>query len=307
MADQVIVREVGLRDGLQLVRNFVETDIKSQWISEQAKCGFSHIEVTSFVPPKLLPQFADAEDIVTHANTISGLSASALVLNVKGAQRALDAGARTICFVLSASEMHNQSNVRCSADESMAMFAEIAQLARDQYPTAKVAVAIATSFGCSLQGHVSRQRVQEMASELAMLGAKEITLADTVGYANPQQVEELFALVSEKIGNVPLAAHFHDTRGMGLANVTAALKSGVRIFDASLGGLGGCPFAPGATGNISTEDTVYMLESMGYATGISMDRLLELRAKLEDWLPGEALQGSVAKAGPAKTFAKDQA
>ena len=303
----VIVREVGPRDGLQLVKNFVPTQIKKEWISRQATLGFCNIEVTSFVPPKLLPQFGDAGEITAYANTIEDLTASALVLNVKGAQLAMEAGANKICFVLSASETHNQSNVRCSTDQSLEMFKEINSWLHEHHPEVFLAAALATTFGCSLQGDVSESRVCELALQLAESGAREIVLADTVGYANPRQVQNIFKMAREEIADVPLAAHFHDTRGMGLANVVAALEAEVRVFDTALGGLGGCPFAPGATGNIATEDTVHLLEAMGMSTGIDLDGLLELREKLGCWLPEEELHGKMAKAKPAINFKRNNA
>ena len=307
MTYDVVVREVGPRDGLQLVKQVVPTEIKAEWISQQASLGFSNIEVTSFVPPKLLPQFGDAAEVVRRANSTSDIAASALVLNMKGAQLAMEAGARNICFVLSASEMHNQSNVRCSTDQSVEMFHKIKAWQGEHYPETFVAAAIATSFGCSLQGDVSQYRVTELAALLAELGAREIVLADTVGYGNPRQVYNVFKDIGREITNVPLAAHFHDTRGMGLANVAAALEADIRIFDAALGGLGGCPFAPGATGNIATEDTVYMLEAMGMYTHIDVNGLLELRKNLELWLPEETLHGTLANAKPAINFIRNSA
>ena len=254
------------------------------------------------MPPKLLPQFADAAEVIAHANTVYGLNASALVLNVKGAQRAIEAGAKKITFVLSASEAHNQSNVRCSTDASLDMFTDIIEWQRLHAPGVAVTVAIATSFGCSIQGNVLERRVVEIAARLADGGAGEINLADTVGYANPRQVKRLFNAVRQETASLPMAAHFHDTRGMGLANVAAALEADVRIFDSALGGLGGCPFAPGASGNIATEDTAYMLEQMGLNTNVDFFSLLELLKSLATWLPNETLQGKLGKAGPAISF-----
>ncbi len=302
MAERVVVREVGPRDGLQLVTDFLPTQTKREWVLRQAGTGFAEIEVTSFVPPKLLPQFADAAEVVEAANAVDGLTASALALNLKGATRAMDAGARVVNFVLSASEAHNHANVRCSTDASLETFSEIVSWQRQNTPQARITAAIATSFGCSLQGEVPETRVREIAVRLAEAGTTEITLADTVGYANPHQVGRLFAQVSGDVGAVPLAAHFHDTRGMGLANVAAALDPGVRKFDAALAGLGGCPFAPGATGNIATEDTVYMLEAMGLGTGIDFEALLDVRRQIAEWLPNEALHGHLGAAGVARTF-----
>ncbi|XAT60652.1 hydroxymethylglutaryl-CoA lyase [Rhodobacteraceae bacterium Araon29] len=305
MRECVVVREVGLRDGLQLVDYFVSTSKKKEWIFRQASLGFSDIEVTSFVPQKLLPQFADAAEIVEYANSIDCLTASALALNVKGAQRAMEAGARKICFVLSASEMHNQSNARCSTNQSIERLSEIHVWQQERHPETSVVAAIATSFGCSLQGNVPEKRVVEIAALLAEKGAREIVLADTVGYGNPKQVRSMFEKVRQEISDVPLAAHFHDTRAMGLANVTAALEADVRTFDAALGGLGGCPFAPGATGNIATEDTVYMLESMGLSTNVDVDGLIKLRKDFAYWLPKENLHGRLSRAKPAINFSYD--
>ncbi len=304
MTDHVSVREVGLRDGLQLVSTILPTKTKLEWCQEQAAAGFREIEVTSFVPPSILPQFSDAAEVLSGALAIDGLLASTLVPNLKGAVRAMDAGARKITFVLSASEAHNQSNVRRSTDESLAMFREVMEerASRNLVDEIQIAGVIAKSFGCSLQGSVSESRVCEIANLMAGYGADEINVADTVGYANPVQVERLLQKVDSVTGAVPIAAHFHDTRGMGLANVAAGVRVGVRRFDASLGGLGGCPFAPGATGNIATEDCVYLLESIGLSTGIDMQALLEVREKLNNWLTDERLEGRLSKVGVAKTF-----
>lgn len=304
MTTTVIIREVGLRDGLQLVRAVVPTKIKLQWCQQQAAAGFREIEVTSFVPPTLLPQFADAATVLSGALTIEGLDASVLVPNVKGADRAIAAGAGAINFVLSASESHNQANVRCSTETSLAMFREILQQRKTQ-SSPRIAGIISTSFGCSIEGDICERRVTTIAEAMAAAGADEISLADTVGYANPRQVSRLFRDVAAAIGAIPLAAHFHDTRGMGLANAVAAYDVGVRRFDAALGGLGGCPYAPGASGNIATEDCVYLFESIGANTVIDLQALLALRANLDRWLPGERLYGTLLRAGIAKTFAPE--
>lgn len=303
MSVPVTVREVGPRDGLQLVSRPMQTATKLDWITRQAETGFAEIEVTSFVPPKLLPQFADAAEVTTGANALPNLTASALALNLQGGIRALQAGAKVVNFVLSASEAHNQSNVRCDTEASIRAFRGLLDWQWQNAPQTRVTAAIATSFGCSLQGDVAEAQVCAIAAELAEAKAAEITLADTVGYANPVQVKRLFQAVAAEVGDVPLAAHFHDTRGMGLANVLAALDCGITKFDAALAGLGGCPFAPGASGNIATEDTVYMLEAMGLRTGVDLDALLRLREALTGWLPDEPLQGRLGKAGIARTFA----
>ena len=304
MADTAIIREVGLRDGLQLVKDMLPTETKLEWCRLQAAAGFSEIEVTSFVPPSVIPQFADAAEVLAGAKTIPGLRASVLVPNLKGGTRAFDQGAEKITFVLSASEEHNLSNVRKSTDASLAEFRELVaeRQARGLAGNVELSCAIATAFGCSIQGEVPELRVFEIAAQLAEAGADEINVADTVGYANPHQVRTIFSVLTSYTGEVPIAAHFHDTRAMGLANVVAAAEAGIRRFDASLGGLGGCPFAPGATGNIATEDCVYLLESIGLGTGIDISALLEVRAKLDEWLPTERVEGRLMKAKPAKTY-----
>lgn len=302
VSDIVEIREVGLRDGLQLIKTQLTTQQKLQWVKKQVKAGFTEIEVTSFVPPKLLPQFSDANEMVISSNKIQNLKATALVLNLKGANRAIAAGTEKITFVISASEEHNQSNVRCSIAESLSMFKEVIKLCNISGRKIEVAGAIATSFGCSMQGSVAEIQVLRLASNMAEGGAYEINLADTVGYANPNQVKSLFSKLSNTIGTIPMAAHFHDTRAMGLANVVSAAEAGVRKFDATLAGLGGCPFAPGASGNIATEDCVYLLENMGFNTGINIQELILLRNHLSSILPNETLEGKLSVALPAINF-----
>ena len=302
MSTAVTVREVGPRDGLQLVSDFLPTKTKLEWITKQAETGFSEIEVTSFVPPKLMPQFADAESVISVTNNLPNVTASALALNFKGVIRAIEAGAKVVNFVLSASEEHSQSNAKTSTEQAINVFKSAQEWQQKNAPNAIISVAIATSFGCSLQGNVPEYQVAKIASQLVEFGAAEITLADTVGYANPLQVKRIFKAVAAEVGNIPLTAHFHDTRGLGLANVVAALDAGVRKFDAALAGLGGCPFAPGASGNIATEDTVYMLETLGLRTGINLEKLMKLRENFALWLPNEQLQGRLGNAGVARTF-----
>lgn len=304
MADCVTVREVGLRDGLQMVRQQVSTDTKLAWCKLQHDAGFKEIEVTSFVPPKIIPQFSDATAVLDGAQKIEGLIASVLVPNFKGAKRAMNQGAKKITFVLSASEAHNQSNVRMSIIDSLNMFGEVLaeRESRDLGEKTIISGIIATSFGCAVQGEVNPRIVCDIARQMTDMGANEISIADTVGYANPRYVSALVSDVQKEIGNLPLAVHFHDTRGMGLANVVAAADAGVKLFDACLGGLGGCPFANGATGNIATEDCVYLLESLGFSTGIDFSKLITLRQQLAEWLPEEKLWGKLSQAGIAKNF-----
>ena len=299
MPDKVVIREVGLRDGLQLITTQLSTEQKLIWVEKQIKAGFREMEVTSFVPPKLLPQFSDATEMIVLSNKFKNFTPTAIVLNKKGAERAIAAGTKKITFVLSASEKHNQANVRCSTDESLKTFKQITNLLYTKNQKINVAGAIATSFGCSMKGSINETRVLELASAMLEAGACEIILADTVGYANPAQVKSLFSKLKTHMGKCTMAAHFHDTRAMGLANVVSALEAGVRHFDTTLAGLGGCPFAPGASGNIATEDCVYMLENMGFNTGINFKELLELRNYLAEILPEETLEGKLSVAKPA--------
>jgi len=304
MTDQATVREVGLRDGLQLVKRTLPTDIKIEWCQTQAACGFKEMEVTSFVPPKVIPQFADAESVLKAAQSISNMRAAVLVPNLKWGLQALDHGAKKITFVLSVSEAHNMANVRRTTDTSIAEFAELVaeRNSRGLQDKVMMSVALATTFGCSLQGEVAESRVYNVAEQVLMAGAQELNMADTVGYGNPIQVKRILTEILRLAGKTQVAAHFHDTRGMGLANAVAALEAGIREFDASLGGLGGCPFAKGASGNIATEDCVYLLESLGVSTGINIPAMLEVRKKLNSWLPDEPLEGKLLKAGLATTF-----
>ena len=289
----VHVHEVGTRDGLQSVPFFVPTETKKAWCTAEAEAGVSEIEVCSFVPVKLLPQFADAADVVGHALTLRNLTVAALVPNLKGAERAMALGVHKVNYVLSVSESHNRANVRRSTDESIDDLVRIVELARS-YPEGRrptVVAGLATALGCTIEGDVPEARVRAIAQRVVTAGADELIVADTVGYGNPNAVRRLFSAIASDVGNIPIKAHFHDTRGLGLANVVAALDAGVRAFDASLGGLGGCPYAPGASGNICTEDLVFMLESMGLYTGIDIGRLIALRELIEQALQGEPFHG----------------
>lgn len=305
MQRDVTVREVGPRDGLQNVETFFPTEAKLKWIAAAAEAGVPAIEVCSFVPAKVIAQFTDAGEVVAHALKLPGLEVSALIPNLKGAERGFEAGAHQLNFVVSVSESHNRNNVRRTRAESMEDFARIVALrdSRPRWRGVKLVGGLSTSFGCTFEGRIDPGEVLRMAERFAELGADGLGIADTVGYANPEQVRHLFRLLDSRIGGLRLSAHFHDTRGLGLANVCAALEAGVRVFDASLCGLGGCPFAPGATGNIVTEDLVFMLEAMGLATGIDLDRLIEIRSLIAEHLPEEPLHGTIARAGPPKGFA----
>lgn len=296
MPEPAIVREVGLRDGLQSISTVMSTATKRAWLTAEYAAGVRHFEATSFVPARLLPQLADAEQVIAHASALPGAEVAALVPNVKGAVRALQTDVGTLVFVISASEAHNLANVRQSVAESIKQFGEVVALVRAEQRGRRVVGAISTAFGCSIAGSVSATFVIALAVALAEAGADEITLADTVGFAAPPDVRTLFRRVGAELPTVLLSAHFHDTRGLGLANVCAAIEGDVRTFDASLGGLGGCPHAPGASGNIVIEDLVFLLDRMGFDTGIDLDRLVGVRALLEEALP-DPLYGTFARAG----------
>jgi hydroxymethylglutaryl-CoA lyase len=305
MVEHVQIREVGLRDGLQNVGTIMPTALKLEWCRAEAAAGVADIEVCSFVPPKLLPQFADAEEVARGALAIPGLRVSALVPNLKGAERGAAIGVHQLNYVMSVSESHNLANVRRSTAASLADLKRIIAFLRevDAARRPRIACGLATSFGCTIEGEVAPDRVVALAAEVAAAGVDEIVLADTVGYGNPRAVRQLFTRVLAETRPLPVAAHFHDTRGLGLANVAAGLEAGVRAFDASLCGLGGCPYAPGATGNVVTEDVVFLCESMGFATGSDLDALIGVRAVVARLLPSEALLGQLAKAGLPKGFA----
>jgi len=301
---RAFVREMGLRDGLQSIRQVMPTPVKVDWITRELAAGVTEIEVASFVPPKLLPQMADAGDVVAAARKLSGLTVAALVPNLKGAERAVAAGAMKLNYAMSVSESHNMANVRRPVAESVADFGRIVAFCRGlpQETRPIVTGGLATSFGCTIEGAIREERVLALAVELARLGADEILIADTVGYGNPAAVRRVFGAVRRELGELPVGAHFHDTRGVGLANVVAALDAGVVRFDASLGGFGGCPYAPGASGNICMEDLVFLLEAMGFRTGVDLAALIEVRRFVEASLPGESFQGAVARAGIPKNF-----
>ena len=301
---KILGREVGPRDGLQGVKRVMPTPAKHRWIRALAESGLREIEVASFVPAKLLPQMADAAEVVREAVAIPRLTVLALAPNLRGAQDAVGAGAHKVTMPVSASEAHSQSNLRKSVDAAIEEVRRVVEY-RDSLPAGArpgVEVGISTAFGCTLQGEVPEDFVIAVAARLAAAGVDSIGLSDTTGYANPAQVRRLFRRLKAEVGERMGGAHLHNTRGQGLANVVAALEEGVTTFDASQGGLGGCPYAPGASGNIVTEDLVFLLESMGLDTGIDIARLVAARAALAEGLPGEPLYGHVPDAGLPKTF-----
>lgn len=300
----VIVREVGLRDGLQIHPTFMPTARKLAWIQAEAGAGVSEIEVTSYVPPKLIPQFSDAEALTRQAIEIDRLTVSALIPNARGAQRGFELGTHKLNFVMSASKTHNLKNVRREREESVADFETIVQMAKEHSPETRPRIVggLATALGCSYEGRIAVDDVVKYAVLLAEAGADEIIIADTVGYADPAQVRAVFTAVIAELGSLPIAAHFHDTRGIGLANVTAALDCGIRRFDASLAGIGGCPFAPGASGNIVMEDLCFLLDSMGLRTGVDLERLVDVRNIVRESLPDMEMHGAFARAGAPHNY-----
>jgi len=302
----VIVREVGLRDGLQIHPTFMPTENKIAWIEAEAAAGVSEIEVTSYVPAKLIPQFADAEEVTRRALTVAGLTVAALIPNSKGAERGLALGVHKLNFVMSVSRTHNLKNVRREREESVADFRRIVEMVRAQPEgrRPKVVGGLSTALGCSYEGRVPVADVVRYAVQLAEAGADEIVVADTVGYADPVQVRTVLKAVIAELGALPIAAHFHDTRGTGLANVGAAIECGVRRFDASLAGLGGCPFAPGASGNIVMDDLCFMLDSMGLRTGVDLERLLQVRSIVHAALPDIEMHGALARAGLPRNYVR---
>lgn len=300
----VVVSEVGPRDGLQSIKRTMPTEAKVRWIEALAAAGLTEIEVGSFVSGRLLPQMADAAEVVHAARRIPGLTVLALAPNARYADRALAAGAHRVTMPVSASRSHSQRNVNMTPEESVDQV-RLACTLRDAtgtQPRPGIEVGISTAFGCTIEGPVSEDWVVELAVRLVAAGADSVGLSDGSGYANPTQVRRLFTRLRNELGDRAGAAHFHNTRGQGLANVVAALDVGVTTFDASQGGLGGCPYAPGATGNIVTEDLVFLLEAMGLRTGIDMGRLLAARKVLASALPDEPLYGHVVDAGLPKHF-----
>ncbi len=298
----VVVREVGLRDGLQSIARVLPTVLKLEWVRDAFAAGQREIEVGSFVPARLLPQLADTAEVVAFAKTLPGLCVSVLVPNLKGAERAIESGADLMLLPLSASHAHSLANLRKTPDDVVREIASI-RAARDAAGSrCLIEVGISTAFGCTLQGKVEPAEVLRLLQAVLDAGADRVGLADTVGYADPAMVRDLFERSAKVAGDRLACGHFHDTRGLGIANVVAAWQTGIRRFDACLAGIGGCPHAPGASGNVATEDVVYLFASMGVGTGQDFDRLIALRAKVADWLEGEALHGAIWRAGLPKTM-----
>jgi hydroxymethylglutaryl-CoA lyase len=290
---RLYIQEVSARDGFQMETQSIPTGQKIAYIDRLSLTGLAKIEVTSFTSPVSIPTLADAEAVVAGITRAPRVVYTALVPNLRGCERALSTDIDEINLVMSASESHNLANLRMTCEESLVQLMSIAQRARD---SVAISAAISTAFGCPFEGTIGVARVLDLVDRLADMGIDQVSLCDTTGMANPAQAEELFAQAQSRSSTVQFTAHFHNTRGMGLANVLASLRAGIIRFDASLGGLGGCPFAPGATGNVCTEDLVHMLQAMGYETGIDLDKLLPIAADLPA-LIGHEIPGQVVKAG----------
>ena len=294
--NRLSLREVGLRDGLQLVKHYPSTRAKKAWIQQEAAAGVRHFEVGSFLPANRMPQFADVRALIDLCDEL-GVHSAALALNERGAQDAMDTPVDEIVAVVSATEAHSQANMRRSRDRALELVRTICEMRRSARNRPIVQAGIAMAFGCSIAGEVDADEIVRLAQACAEAGADVIGLADTVGFAGPDQIHETTRRVVEAVGSIPVSLHLHDTRGMGIANASAALDSGARVLDGSLGGLGGCPFAPGATGNVVFEDLIYLCERKGYETGIDLEALIEVRAIVSDEMPDEPLYGTLARAG----------
>lgn len=290
---RIYFNDVVTRDGFQIEPNFIPTDDKVRLIDELSQCGFAKIEVTSFTSPKAIPMLRDAEEVMGRIKRVPSVEYTVLVPNLRGAERAFESKADEFNLVMSTSETHNLANLRMTREKSFAGLAEVINYVDGRTP---INVSLSTSFGCPMEGDVPQKVVQEFAQRFADLGVRGLTICDTTGMANPAQVISMSESMQKLFPEMQVTMHFHNTRGMGLANVLAAVQSGITRFDGSLGGLGGCPYAPGASGNISSEDAIHMLDAMGYDTGMNIPNLLEIARELSA-IVGHSVPGQVAKAG----------
>ena len=301
----ILISEVGPRDGLQSIESIMSTQDKKNWIQAEAKAGVREIEVGSFVPAKLLPQMADTAELVRYAKTIPNLTVAALVPNFIGAKNAIDAGVDKMCLPLSVSETHSEANLKKNHSQVLEEVKIISQYIKtlDENDRPEFEGNLSTAFGCTLEGKVSEKAVLSLGVKMMELGCNEVGLSDTTGYANPAQIKRLIRLLKKEVGNENLTSvHLHNTRGLGLANALAALEEGITTLDSSLGGIGGCPFAPGASGNIVTEDLVFMLDAMGINTGIDIEALLAVNRMVKKALPNEELYGFTIDSGLPKGY-----
>jgi hydroxymethylglutaryl-CoA lyase len=294
---RVVLREVGLRDGLQLVKTIPSTDAKRRWVRDEYAAGVRHFEVGSFLPAKTFPQFVDVRDVVSTVGALPGAHGIALILNERGANEALASGVAEIGSVVSATEQHSQANANRSRESAIANVKRLCELRDASAHRPIVNAGISMALGCSIAGPVDPNEVIRLVEKCFEAGVDAVGIADTVGYAGPKAVGELTRAAVKIAGDKPIFIHLHDTRGMGIANASAALDEGARVLDGSLGGLGGCPFAPGATGNVVFEDLAFLCESKGFATGIDIGKLVAVRSILREAMPTEPLYGGLARAG----------
>ena len=290
---RIFFNDVVARDGFQIEPNFIPTDDKVALIDALSQCGFAKIEVTSFTSPKAIPMLRDAEEVMRRIQRVQGVEYTVLVPNLRGAERAFESRADEFNLVMSTSETHNRANLRMDREKSVAALAEVIRFVDGRTP---INVSLSTAFGCPMEGDVPQSVVEQYVQRFADLGVRGISICDTTGMAHPAQVSKMAEDLLRKFDSVQLTFHFHNTRGMGLANILAAVQSGITRFDGSLGGLGGCPYAPGASGNISSEDAIHMLNAMGYETGIDLDALLAIAKQLPQ-IVGHGVPGQVLKAG----------
>ncbi len=297
---QVSVYEVSLRDGLQNEKGVLPTESKRAILDALIAAGLKRIELTSFVSPKWVPQLADAEELAREVEVPDDVTLSALVPNAKGLERALGTGLPEIAVFMSASETHNRKNINKSIDRTLEVFDEVVPPALEG--GLRVRAYVSTVWGCPYEGPIDPARAIEIAVRLIELGCYQVSLGDTIGVGNPRQTEDIVRRALDVLPPEKVALHMHDTRGTALANVVTALNMGIRDFDASVGGMGGCPYAPGASGNLATEDLVYLLEGMGYETGIDLDLLVEA-GRVAERVVGRPLPGKVHQAGPFRVRA----
>jgi hydroxymethylglutaryl-CoA lyase len=291
--NRIYFNEVATRDGFQIEPSFIPTDLKVELIDALSQCGYAKIEATSFTSPKAIPMLKDAEEVMSRIQRNPKVEYSVLVPNLRGAQRALDSRADELNLVMSTSETHNRSNLRMGREESFSALREVIEFINGRIP---INVSLSTAFGCPMEGDVPQDVVINYVSRFDNLGVRGVTICDTTGMAQPVQVQKMIDALHKQFKHLQLTMHFHNTRGMGLANILASVQSGITRFDGSLGGLGGCPYAPGASGNVCSEDAIHMVDAMGYDTGINIDVLLAIAKGLPQ-IVGHDVPGQVAKAG----------
>jgi len=292
---RIFFNEVVTRDGFQIEPEFISTDAKVALVDALSECGYAKIEVTSFTSPKAIPMLRDAEEVMGRIRRAPGVEYTVLVPNLRGAERAMESRADELNLVMSTSETQNLANLRMPREKSFAALSEVIRVVDGRTP---INVSLSTCFGCPMEGEVPQDEVLGFAQRFADLGVRGVTICDTTGMADPAQVARMCEALQERFSGLQLTLHFHNTRGMGLANVLAAAQQGIERFDGSLGGLGGCPYAPGASGNISSEDALHMLQAMGYDTGVDLERLLRVARALPE-IVGHEVPGQVVKAGPS--------